>query len=433
MSESLSPLNRRKRILFTLIMIALMWLSLEGAIPLMYRILLKKPFPRAQYEKILFEWMTEDEFSTDKPAEREAWDPFDPNVFVIHPYLGFTFNLTGQENAADPFLGWPEDMLTRRDDRLVVAIFGGSFAEGVYANTSETLRTGLEEATGKEVALIYHAMGGYKQPQQLLTLTYLISLGAEFDIVINIDGFNEVALAPFENVPKGVFPMYPRGWFFLLGQVTTREALTRLARLDVLERQEADWAKFIANRQLYRSNVFLFIWWLRHSWMERERASLNLELVELATQAEQQGYEVTGPVVTYANDEALSGAMAAMWKNASEQMKVLSEANGIRYYHFLQPNQYLQGMKPMSAEELEIAVDSDHPYKRGAELGYPFLIQAGEELRAEGINFHDMTMVFASHPESLYVDSCCHPSAAGYQIFTERMLELILSDGIEGE
>ena len=38
-------------------------------------------------------------------------------------------------------------------------------------------------------------MPGYKQPQQLMAYNYLLSLGAEFDAVINIDGYNVITTA----------------------------------------------------------------------------------------------------------------------------------------------------------------------------------------------------------------------------------------------
>jgi len=46
---------------------------------------------------------------------------------------------------------------------------------------------------------------GYKQPQQLLVLSYFLSIGQPFDMVMNIDGFNEVALG-------GINDRY--GWTF---------------------------------------------------------------------------------------------------------------------------------------------------------------------------------------------------------------------------
>jgi hypothetical protein len=47
-------------------------------------------------------------------------------------------------------------------------------------------------------------IGGYKQPQQLMALNWFMALGGEFDIVINLDGFNDVALPALENVPTRI-------------------------------------------------------------------------------------------------------------------------------------------------------------------------------------------------------------------------------------
>ena len=50
------------------------------------------------------------------------------------------------------------------------------------------------------------AHGGWKQPQQLLALSWILALGGELDVLINVDGFNEVALDGVENAERGVFP-----------------------------------------------------------------------------------------------------------------------------------------------------------------------------------------------------------------------------------
>ena len=47
----------------------------------------------------------------------------------------------------------------------------------------------------------------------LLVLNYMLALGQTFDLVINIDGFNEVALPPITNLPNQVNPFFPRNWF----------------------------------------------------------------------------------------------------------------------------------------------------------------------------------------------------------------------------
>ena len=39
---------------------------------------------------------------------------------------------------------------------------------------------------------------------------------------------------------------------------------------------------------------------------------------------------------------------ARTWAESSFQMHAVASAKGIRYFHFLQPNQYIEGTKPMS-------------------------------------------------------------------------------------
>lgn len=45
--------------------------------------------------------------------------------------------------------------------------------------------------------------GGWKQPQQLLALNYFLSLGQRFDVIVNLDGFNEIALG-YHNHLSGI-------------------------------------------------------------------------------------------------------------------------------------------------------------------------------------------------------------------------------------
>ena len=51
----------------------------------------------------------------------------------------------------------------------------------------------------KELISLCLSHEGYKQPQQLLVLSYFLSIGQQFDLVVNIDGFNEVTLSSLNN------------------------------------------------------------------------------------------------------------------------------------------------------------------------------------------------------------------------------------------
>jgi hypothetical protein len=76
-----------------------------------------------------------------------------------------------------------------------------------------------------------------------------------------------------------------------------------------------------------------------------------------------------------ADDRALYEYLARVWSESSAQMRRLCEANGIEYYHFLQPNQYVDDSKPLDDGERKVAIRAGHPYQKGVVSGYPLLRQ----------------------------------------------------------
>jgi len=45
-----------------------------------------------------------------------------------------------------------------------------------------------------------------------MTLNFYLAMDAYFDIIINVDGFNEIAWPPVDNIPHGATPYFPRIW-----------------------------------------------------------------------------------------------------------------------------------------------------------------------------------------------------------------------------
>ena len=107
-------------------------------------------------------------------------------------------------------------------------------------------------------------------------------------------------------------------------------------------------------------------------------------------------------------------------------MARLARANGIVYVHALQPNQYLEGSKPLSEEEQRVAFDPRHKYRTGVVEGYPLLIEAGRRLRDNNVNFLDWTSAYENVEESLYVDSCCHVNELGNELLIDDLVRAIL-------
>jgi len=346
--------------------------------------------------------------SAARPDRGRAGEDRRDNVpTVIHPYLGFV----PAPGASSIMIGEGDQIPPRSDTELVVGVFGGSFAAGICAYAGHELRRVLSRP-GKDARVVCLAAGGYKQPQQLLALTYLLAQGAHLDLVLNIDGFNEVALPPSENRPQGVAPIYPRSWFWHVGNLEDPDALKLLGELSLTDRARRNWAARFADWGLYHSTLMSLAWKSRDRLfdVEHERIVNELRTHKLEQHA---SYAATGPAMTFADDEAYYAYLARVWRDSSVQMQRLCDANGIAYAHFLQPNQYVEGSKPLDPTERELT-SHRNPYKRTVTLGYPLLRRAGEELRAAGVNFYDLTMVFKDEPARLYSDGCCHLNGVGY-------------------
>ncbi|MCB1034981.1 MAG: hypothetical protein KDD47_14230, partial [Acidobacteria bacterium] len=109
---------------------------------------------------------------------------------VLHPFLGFVAKpvelekWAGKTHPEAANLGFPTNtealIQNPSPDRLLVGVFGGSVAQIFGVAGSQALADGLSKVprfAGREVVVLDLALGGMKQPQQLMTLNYLLVLG----------------------------------------------------------------------------------------------------------------------------------------------------------------------------------------------------------------------------------------------------------------
>jgi hypothetical protein len=184
----------------------------------------------------------------------------------------------------------------------------------------------------------------------------------------------------------------------------------------------------------------LIVWESLDRRYELEAQQADLALADMARRGNPDASY--GPTVDRTQrPDVFSRDAVSRWAQASIQMRDLAAANGARYYHFLQANQYVEGSKVFSEEEKRIAdvdayVGRDFPYnpsvryyKPSARLGYPFLIEAGASLLEQGVRFVDLTMIFSDVRETIYRDACCHYNQAGNEIVAERISLEIIRDG----
>lgn len=416
-----------KTTVFWIIMLSGTWLSMEVFSVLAYRIINRSFF---SYSRALAS--LDNSISSSSPALPLAglselkWDV--GFVEVLHPYFGF---------VADPYRNKPElhvsnlgflfsdgtsPILKRSAGRTIVGLFGGSFSKLCYFSLKSVFER-HSAALSKDFVVINFATDGYKQPQQLMILNYLLALGAEFDTVINLDGFNEVSLPPSENIPNHVNPFYPRKWDRRTAKAINPAILRLVGYVEITKNSKEEWAQMWKSHHFYVSPTLFLIWQYRDNLLARKIYAVSQAIITEG--AESQSYTTGGPWYAYGNEGELYHDLAGMWKRCSSQMKSLCDANGAKYYHFLQPNQYVEGSKPMAEEERRQAVNPESRFADGAVKGYPFLAKAGDELHGDGVNFTDLTMIFSEHRELLYIDDCCHTNREGCDIVAERIFEII--------
>jgi hypothetical protein len=360
----------------------------------------------------------------------------DATPLVPHPFLGFVYNprydpkgMLALHSVPVNDWGFLDDKPPFRPvaaDEEVVGIFGGSVAFWLSVWGNDALIRELEKSPalhGKKIVLVRTALGGFKQPQQLMALNYLLALGAHFDVVVELDGLNDIALAPGWQVPKDVFPFYPRGWPDLLGEAGDPELIRLQGRVLYLEELAGDRARQFSGSVPSHSVFASTLWRLLDRNVEAQlaQARVEMEAYKPKAAADRRNYAFLGPTRKYADPADMYRDLVAVWQRSSLQMEQLSRASGARYLHFLQPNQYFEGSKPMSEAEKKTALWPGSSYERDVRAGYPLMRQAGKELQARGVDFHDLTGLFAQVSEPLYTDSCCHFSREGNQMLGETM------------
>jgi hypothetical protein len=359
---------------------------------------------------------------------------------AIHPYVGFVLDSrfrttprreSGGDEAliygfelAQPGLFHPPE-----SDQLVVGVIGGSVAFNFARNTAPKLRDRLGTLLGyptERVVIIDIALPGFKQPQQLMALNYLLSLGIHLDVLVNMDGYNEIALPPLENLPHGVDASYPRRWHLRVADLDAESRLT-MAELGLASRSRLELAQRFDRWPMRSSFIAGLVWSMLDGRLEREITRLESELAA-AKVGDERSYSAAGPARTYDSNQEMLQDLTAIWGRASRLMHGVCEASGILYIHILQPNQYLPGSKAMGSEELAAAYLPRSLYGAMVKRGYPLMIEEGKALRGEGVRFLDLTMLYAEIEDPVYVDTCCHINELGETMIADALIEVIVAE-----
>jgi hypothetical protein len=366
----------------------------------------------------------------------------------LHPYFGPThrqgspFDIPEalRENSSAParlttnnfgFVS-PHDypFIKTTPNQFVIGIFGGSvgvwFCQVGTHRLLEDLRAN-RSLKDRELVPLCLSHEGYKQPQQLLVLSYFLSIGQTFDLVINIDGFNEVALSSLNN-QRGFDVSMPSAMHLeplvnLVNQTTlTPEKLQSLAAISTYKERINHLVGRLQRNRFAALNVVL------EQLHKSAAASYQAELARfgsLPSNPSNASLILATPSLKTRDDASALADAAKSWSDASLVMHDSLAARGVPYVHVLQPNQYFT-TRTFTAEEANIARSEASPFKKSAEAGYPWLVKESAALKTR-VNFLDATGIFDREPAAAYIDDCCHYTLRGNQLLADAIARQILN------
>lgn len=405
-------MKRSKKVIFTAIMLSMVIICIEGLARLTYLIM----FDHNYNVNSLYNIVKSNNYGlTDEFAY--WWDQE-----IVHPYLGFVVDHQDEKKNKETygFSTTVTPVIKREPGKLNVVILGGSVAQSM----GKALETAFDRACRVPPNVITLGLAGYKQPQQLLALAYFLSLGAQYDLVINLDGYNDIVLPFTDNYRVGVNPFFPRNWNLRINRRPTHKVLAQIGKVRYLRDRKQENLEALPSSFFRWSAVFGLVKMQQFKKMNWEINRGSQKLYNLQ-QEEVKKFEETGPFWKYEDIRQLYQEAARVWVRGSVLLDQLARENGMEYYHFLQPNQYVKGSEVLNREEMRIAYLDDLLISKSAFIGYPILIQQGRKLLEKNIKFFDATQVFAKEKETIYIDICCHFNQRGKEILAAYIMDQI--------
>ena len=318
-----------------------------------------------------------------------------------------------------------------RSDQFVIGIFGGSVGLWFCQAGAARLLEGLAQHPffqSRQVIPLCFSHEGYKPPQETLVLAFFLSIGQQFDLVVNIDGFNDVAFGNVNN-ERGLDISMPSAEHLdplinLVNQSTlTPEKLESLATIVRYRQQLTDLVGRIRTNRIASVNFVLDQFYRRRfADYVRERGRFN----NLPSVPSDSSLIFVTPAVKAREAATLFTDIAEQWASSALLMRDLIAARGAAYFHFLHPNHYYTTRRFGDAEAA-VALSEASPYKRGVELGYPALEAAAQlRLLSADVRFFDATHVFDREPAPVYMDDYCHYTFLGNQVLADFIAASIL-------
>ena len=296
-------------------------------------------------------------------------------VQETHSNYGF-ITMPGFEGKTLPYIP------AVREEEYIVGVFGGSIASAFYQSTVSELTKALQahpDLSGRRVVILNFAMGALKQPQTLFYLAYFVSIGQPLDLVINIDGLNDLAGCA-GNLNHGHHMAMPpadiTNVFSALLEVpklneSVLEYFLKIRRYDILiEKMESGVIPF--------AKAFGFV-----ERYKRKRHLLASKKPEVRNRDELMWIHRVNPVkFTQLNDSdfnLLMAEIAGFWCRSTKMMVSICREMSISYIHCLHPSHFLMEGELSPGDKSLVEGTDVSVYRRLVQIGYPELLARMED------------------------------------------------------
>jgi hypothetical protein len=349
--------------------------------------------------------------------------------FQLHPYFGYTSRVNGpagMDTVNNLGFDTAYDLPFRKTNpnQFIVAVVGGSVAMGYarYETANGILAAALRKLPGfenKQLVLLNLANASYKQPQQLLIISYLRALGQDFDVVINIDGFNEVADALL-NAHAGIDVSMPAAHMIvpLIDLADNNASPERISLISNVIKAKGHVVPALEGMDHCRTAICYTFEWIQGAYWQRVYDKDSQQLAGLKVSDRRRASIVEVKQIDNSTDEQIEKNAVAIWADSSLALNELLSPQGIWYFHFLQPNQRYTKHQFSSAEQA-IAFNDQSMFGPGVSAGYRQLVLKLSELRKSGVRIASGVEIFDDVKPAVYADDCCHYNDFGKRILAE--------------
>ncbi len=299
-------------------------------------------------------------------------------------------------------------------DELVIGVFGGSVAKWHSLQSGALLEDILSKALSRKVSVLTFAMGGMKQPQQAQIASYLFQTGHKIDLILNIDGLNEI-IFNVGNKARNLETTWPS--IHMLGLVNTainstvldHNLLRAFLKISRIRRMSNTISSLKKRRPVALIRPFLTL-------LER-RLTAHENTFRKLIESNQNNSDRNLIAFPKPFQPEADADPVEQWGRSSLFLNGLTSSLEKKYIHIQQPH-FSWGQKTMTKEE-EALISIGAKVASLASTHQSGLDLKAKELISKGVSFIDATHIFDAVNETVYCDSAGHLNQRGNDILAK--------------